>query len=177
MERDENKIITKDFTLRPFRKGDEFSLAKNINDKEIIRKTLITFYPYKLKNAKDWIALNLKEDRKKKPKMINFVIDINGEVVGSIGFSRIMEKHQAMVGYWLARKFWNKGIMTKVTKLITKFGFDKLGYRRIYGFVFSFNKSSMRVLEKAGYKFEGILRKNTKKGSRLIDDYLFAKVK
>ena len=172
-----NQIKAKDFILRPFRRGDEFSLAKNINDKEIIRKTLIPFFPYKLKNAKDWVALNSKEDRKKNPKMINFVIDINGEVAGSIGFTRIIEKNQAMVGYWLARKFWNKGTMTKATKLITKFGFDKLGYKRIYGFVFSFNKPSMKVLRKSGYKFEGILRKNTKKGNRFIDDYLFAKVK
>jgi RimJ/RimL family protein N-acetyltransferase len=33
------------------------------------------------------------------------------------------------------------------------------------------------VLEKAGYKFEGILRKNVKKDDRLLDEYLFARVK
>jgi len=169
-------IKSKDFILRPFKKGDEFSLAKNINDKEIIRNTLIPFYPYKLKHAKDWVRKNLKEDKKKKPKMFNFVIDINGKVAGSIGFAKI-EGHRAEIGCWLTRKYWNKGIITKVTKLVTKFGFEKLGFKRIYGYVFPFNKPAMRVLEKAGYKFEGILKKNTKKGNRFIDDYLFAKVK
>lgn len=170
------KIITKDFILRPFRRGDEFSLAKNINDIKVIRNTLIPFFPYTLKHAKDWIKKNLGEDKKKTPKMINFVIDIDDEVNGSVGFAKI-EGHRVEIGYWLARKYWNKGIMTKATKLITKFGFDKLGFKRIYGYAFPFNKPSMKVLKKAGYKFEGILRKNTKKGNRFIDDHLFAKVR
>ena len=172
-----HQITTKDFILRPFKKGDEFSLAKNINDRGIIRNTLIPFYPYKLKNAKDWVKKNLGENKKKNPKMINFVIDISGEVVGSVGFSRIEERHQALLGYWLAKKYWNKGIMTKAVKLITKFGFKKLGFKRIYADVLYFNKSSMRVLEKAGFQLEGILRKSIKKGNRFIDNYLFAKVK
>lgn len=171
------KIIkTKDFILRPFKKGDEFSLAKNINDRGVIRNTLIPFFPYTLKHAKVWVKKNLKEDKKKKPTIINFVIDINGEVAGSIGFATI-EGYMAEIGYWLARKYWNKGIMTKAVKLVTKFGFEKLKFKRIYGYAFPFNKPSMKVLKKAGYKFEGILRKNTKKGNRFIDDYLFAKVR
>jgi RimJ/RimL family protein N-acetyltransferase len=65
--------------------------------------------------------------------------------------------------------------MTEAVKLVTKFGFDELKLRRIYALVFSFNKSSMRVLEKSGYKFEGILRKNAKKEDKFLDQYLFAK--
>lgn len=170
------KIIAKDFILRPFKKGDEFSLAKNINNKEVIQNTIINIYPYKLKDAKDWIKKNLEEDKKKKPKMINFVIDINDEVAGSVGFGKI-DSHKAEIGYWLAKKYWNKGIMTRAIKLITKFGFEKLGFKRIYAYTFSFNKRSARVLEKSGYKFEGILKKNTKRGRKFIDDYLFAKIK
>jgi len=48
---------------------------------------------------------------------------------------------------------------------------------RIQASTFPQSKTSMRVLEKAGFKFEGILRKNIKKGDKFIDEYLFAKVK
>jgi [ribosomal protein S5]-alanine N-acetyltransferase len=67
--------------------------------------------------------------------------------------------------------------MTEVVKEIIRYGFNELALRRIYAFVFPDNKASMRVLEKAGFIFEGILRKNVKKGDKLIDEYLFAKVK
>jgi len=169
-------IKSKNFILRPFRKGDEKSLAENINNKKIYRNTLVIPYPYTLKDAREWVTKNLKEARKKKPKEINFVIDINGEAAGSIGFSKIQE-HKAEIGYWLAEKYWGKGIMPQAVKLITKFGFEKLKLRRIYAKVFFFNKPSMRVLEKAGYKFEGILRKNVMKDGKFIDNHIFAKVK
>lgn len=48
-------IKTKHFTLRPYKKGDEFSLAKNINNKKISCNTLHIPYPYTLKDAKVWI--------------------------------------------------------------------------------------------------------------------------
>ncbi len=169
-------IRSKRFILRPFRRGDEESLAENINNKKIYRNTFCIPYSYTSKDAREWITKNLKEMKNKKPKEINFVIDINSEVAGSIGFSKI-EGHKAEIGYWLAEKYWGRGIMTQAVKLITKFGFEKLKLRRIYAYVFFFNKTSMRVLEKAGYKFEGILRKNVIKDSKLIDDYLFAKVR
>ena len=169
-------IKSKNFILRPYKKGDERSLVKNINNKKISRNTATIPYPYTLKDAKEWIARNLREAKKKRPTIINFVIDINGEVAGSAGFHKI-EEHKAEIGYWLAEKYWGQGMMTEVVKLITKFGFKRLKLKRIYGLVYSFNKASMRVLEKAGYKFEGILKKNSKKANRFIDDYLFAVVR
>lgn len=149
---------------------------KNINDPIIARNTINIPYPYKLKDAQSWINHNLKLDKKKKKNEINFAIDINGEVVGGIGLTNI-EDHKAEIGYWLNKNYRGQGIMTKVVKLMTKYGFKKLGLKRIYAFVFPFNKASIAVLKKAGYKYEGKLRKHIKKGDKLIDSLLFAKVK
>ena len=174
-----NKIMTiirlKKFILRPYKKGDEASLRRNINNKKIYRNTLVIPYPYTPKHAKDWTRKNLKEAKKKKPTTVNFVIDIRGEVAGAVGFHRI-EEHKAEIGYWLAEKYWNKGIMTMAVKLATKFGFNKLRLKRIYATVFPYNKASMRVLEKNGYKFEGVLRKYHKKDNKFLDAHFYAKV-
>jgi len=43
--------------------------------------------------------------------------------------------------------------------------------------VFLFNGASMRVLEKGGYKREGVLRKEAEKDGRLYDMVLYAKVR
>lgn len=169
-------IKAKKFILRPFRKEDEVSLTENINNKKISRNVLTIPYPYTLKDARNWVARNLKEAKKKNPTEINFVIDIKGQVAGSVGLDKI-EGHKAEIGYWLAEKYWGKGIMTEAVRLVTRFGFEKLGLGRIYAHVFSFNKASMRVLGKARYKLEGILRKDRKKENKFLDSYLFAKVK
>jgi len=169
-------IRSKNFILRPFKKGDEEFLMKHINNRIIAKNTLRIPYPYKLKDARWWINHNLKLDKKKKKREINFAVEINGEVVGGIGLDKIYE-HCAEIGYWLGKKYWGQGIMTTATKLVTKYGFEKLGLRRIYAFVFPFNKASAGVLIKAGYKYEGKLRKHVKKGNKFLDDLLFAKLK
>lgn len=164
-------IKTKKFILRPFQMSDAEEIAKNINDKIIARNLLTVPYPYKLKDAKEWLGMKKKDN-------INFCIEINGEVSGSVSFNRIIKNHKAELGYWLARKHWGQGIMSKVVKEMVKFGFNELKIKRIYAGVFSFNKASMGVLKKNGFKFEGILKKNARKmDSNLLDEYLFAKIK
>lgn len=173
-------IRAKRFLLRPFKKGDEFSLSENINNKKIYRNTLRIPYPYTLKDAKNWIGKNLKEIRKKKSGMVNFAIDVNGEVAGSVSLSNMYllnEEHAAEIGYWLAEKYWGQGMMTEAAKMMTKFGFEKMKLKRIYGYVFSFNKPSKRVMEKTGFQREGFLRKNLRKDNKFIDSYLLAKLK
>lgn len=171
------RIKAKGFVLRPYRKSDAISLAKNINDRTISWNTLSVPYPYALKDARAWIAKCLKENRKRNAETISFVIDIDGEVAGAIGFHHLVRGHKTEVGYWLARKYWGKGIMTNALKLLTNFGFRKMGLRRIYANVFVFNKGSMRVLEKCGYVREGIRKKVVKKGGKFIDDVLYAKTR
>ena len=171
-------IKTKKFTLRPYRKGDEESLRKNINDRNVTKYMSSRLpFPYKKKDAKWWIKNCLKQTRKKKPLAVNFAIDIGGEVAGNIGIAYESERHRAEIGYWIGKKYWNKGIMTEALGLTTNFGFKKLGLKRVYATVFPENKASAHILEKNNYKFEGLMKKHHAKNGRLIDALLYAKTK
>jgi len=165
-------IKSKKFILRPYRKGDEESLRENINDKEIYRYTCNIPHPYLKKDAKEWINKNTKPNKKE----VNFAVDINGKVVGCIGFRNI-EKHKAEIGYWLGKKYWGKGIVSEALKHVSNFGFKNLKLKRIYAPIFVANKRSRRVLEKNKYKFEGKMKNYYMKDGKLIDCLLYAKTK
>jgi RimJ/RimL family protein N-acetyltransferase len=169
-------IKTARFTLRPLRAGDLPLMAKLINNRAIARNLLSVPHPYKMADAREWFRRIRNNRRRKNPTWINFVIEIDGQFAGDIGLFRFAG-HKAELGYWLAKSYWGLGIMTAVVKEVVKFGFRELGLRRIYAHVFIFNKASARVLEKAGFKFEGRLAKNVRKGDRLLDEYLFARVR
>ena len=171
-------IKAKKFILRPYRKGDEESLVEHINDKNVSRfmSSRVPF-PYKMKDAKWWINHCLKLARKKNPSEVNFAIDMGGKVIGGMGLMYKGERHMVEIGYWLGRKYWNKGIMTKAVNLMTDFGFRKMKLKRIYATVFTKNKVSVRVLEKNKYKFEGLMKKYHLKNGELIDAILYAKTK
>lgn len=170
-------IKTKRFTLRPYRSSDALSLRRSINDLAITRNTLHIPYPYTLKDARDWIRSCQQDIQKKQPLKIAWAIDIGGEIAGGIGLHFVRSDHKAEIGYWLGKKYWGGGIMTKATKYIIAFGFKKLRLKRLYAFTFSWNRASSRVLEKNGFKQEGFLRKNVKKGSRYVDTYIWAIVR
>ena len=171
-------IKAKKFILRPYRKGDEKSLQENINDANVTRfmSSRIPF-PYKIKDAKWWINRSLKLRRMKKPSAVNFAIEVNGKVVGGMGVEYSNERHRAEIGYWLGKKYWNRGIMAEAVKLTTNFGFKKLKLKRIFATVFPKNKISAYILEKNGYKLEGIMKKYHVKNGKLIDALLYAKTK
>ena len=57
--------------------------------------------------------------------------------------------------YFLNRKNWGKGYATEVARLIIEFGFEELNLPRVFATVDEDHLASIRVLEKAGMKFEG----------------------
>lgn len=165
------------FTLRPFRKGDEPYLAANINSRKIYRYTINIPYPYKPVYAREWVSLNLKADKEKAAAMRNFVIDVDGEVIGSVGLSGIKPAHRAEIGYWLATKYWGCGITTAAVKMVTAYAFKELGLRRVYAYVVPANKASVCVLKNCGYNYEGLIRKHSMKHGKPHDVLLFAKTR
>lgn len=168
-------IVTDHFTLRPYRLSDRDALVRAINDPLVARYTSAPF-PYRLKDAVLWIQKTKLEARKKNGN-IDFALDRNGEVVGGISFKLIHPRHKAEVGYWLTKRLRGQGIMPRAVRLVVEYGFRRLRLRRIYAFTISFNRSSVRVLQKCGFRREGILRKHLKRGDRYFDNYLFARVK
>ena len=64
----------------------------------------------------------------------------------------------ANITYWVKKEFTGKGITTRAVKLLAKYGFEKLGLRRIEIFMELNNLASIRVAEKAGAVKEGVLR-------------------
>jgi [ribosomal protein S5]-alanine N-acetyltransferase len=67
-----------------------------------------------------------------------------------------------------------RGIATEVVRAVTLYGFDQLGLHRIFAVPFAHNQGSIRVLEKAGYVREGVMRRSAIKDGEIIDQILFA---
>lgn len=82
----------------------------------------------------------------------------NSNIIGTIGFNNYQLNHRSNVGYDLAAAFWGNGYVTEALKEIIKYGFQQLKVNRIEAEVMPENIASARVLEKAGFQKEGLLR-------------------
>lgn len=108
-----------------------------------------------------------------------FAIIFNGKCVGSIGAFRSKNVHSrtAEVGYYLAEPDWGKGIMTAALVELCDYLFSETDLLRVYAEPFAHNARSCRVLEKAGFVREGVMKSAAVKCGKVIDVNLYARVK
>lgn len=162
------------FKLRPFAATDILSLVKHINSSHIADRVSNVPYPYTNMDAELWI-LRLQIERLENhfANRIDFAIDVDGELVGSVAFIEV-HGEEAQVSYWLSELHQGHGIMTEAVKELVRFGLNECGFLRIWGYTWSDNIASRKVLKRAGFKLEGILRKKWPKNGKRFDSHLFA---
>lgn len=166
------EIKIQSFRVRSWRLGDAESIAEYANNRKIWLNLRDAFpSPYSIADAKEFITRALERD----PETY-FAIDINEEAVGSIGYvlHTDVERVSAEIGYWLGEPFWGQGIMTSALKAVTEYAIATHQLTRVYAAPFEWNKASCRVLEKAGYSFEGRMQKSAIKDDKVIDQFLYA---
>jgi len=102
-----------------------------------------------------------------------------GYIIGSCGFYGFHTRYQrASIGYELARNYWRQGIMTEALSAIINLGFGEMEVNRIEAVVMPENTASIIMLEKLGFRKEGLLEEYEKWGSKgFVDLYLFAMLK
>lgn len=167
-------IKTVRFTVREMVHEDAPALMKNIQSERIYKGTYRIPNPYTFKVAKDFIDERIESYKSENPKSLLFAIDIDGEMVGDVGFKYVLG-HKAELVYWLADKHAGKGVMTEAAKLICDYGFEELKLARIYAEIYTYNKDSQKVVEKLGFIKEGEHKKWLVKDGEFKDIYYYAK--
>jgi RimJ/RimL family protein N-acetyltransferase len=173
----ESIIKSKDFILRHIEMKDAKLYFESQLDKDAIKGFMKT--PKTLNEAKKEIKHKLLAIKNKTGE--TFAIVVDGEYAGYVELHELTKnpyhKHKAIIGYCMHPKYRGRGITTKAVKLVTAYSFKKYNLKRISGWCRTFNKASARVLEKSGYKLEGIMRKNKFRDGKYLDDMIWAKVK
>jgi RimJ/RimL family protein N-acetyltransferase len=180
-----NKIKYK---LRKFKKTDANTITKYANNKNIAKWLTKEFpHPYYKKDAESFIDIVSKID----PNIV-FTIEINEEAAGSIAVTPQSKENiqkndynninkekinqnnqtqnttinicnkQAELGYWLAEKYWNKGIMTLAIEEMVEYGFKTFDIDCIFATPFIENLASQKVLKKVGFASDEKVRKIVK---------------
>jgi len=164
----------KELELRPLLPEDSRSLAKIANNKNISDKLRDLFpYPYTEEDAKKFINTSLQ-----KQPSCTFAIDFRQELCGVIGLVPQQDVYRisAELGYWIGEEYWGQGIATEAVRLISEYGFQKLGLLRVYSGVYESNKASMRVLEKNGFLKDCVFKKAIIKNDIIMNEHRYSKI-
>ncbi|MGX5730944.1 GNAT family N-acetyltransferase [Pseudoxanthomonas beigongshangi] len=172
----EEKTIEGDgFRLRPWRAEDARWLLRHANDAQVVRGLSERFpHPYRREDAWRFLAgevVDLTDPV--------FAIDIDGRACGGIGaHPRQGERSgSAELGYWLGRRYWGQGLMSRIVSAYVPWVMDQLQLHRMQANVLDINPASARVLLKNGFQEEGLLRQAIRKDGQLHDLRVFSRLR
>lgn len=158
--------------LRPWRDGDQDDLVRHANNRRVWRNLTHLFpHPYTRADADTWLAIAGEASRSR-----HFAITVDGAVVGGIGAMAGVGigERTAEFGYWLGESVWGQGIATAAASALRAHLMASGEFVRLQAPVFAWNPASMRVLEKAGFGREGVLRRAVSKDGQITDLVMYA---
>jgi len=170
------KHMNQNFELREWQLFDAVSIAEHANNINIWNHVRDYFpHPYSEENGKQFIESVL---GKPKPA-VDLAIVVHGKAIGGIGIvpQKDVERISAEIGYWLGETYWNKGIMTEAIKQMVAYAFSHFPLQKIFAPVFDFNIVSQKVLQKAGFELEAILKHAAIKNDKIIDLHYYSVIK
>ena len=160
--------------LRLWRMDDAESLVRHADNINVARQLRDRFpHPYARANASAFLKAATSA-----PEPSNLAIEVEDQAVGAIGYvSGIdVERYSAEIGYWLGEAYWGRGIASEALVLMTTYVFESMNMLRLFALPFADNAGSIRVLEKAGYVREAVLRSSSVKYGQPRDQLLYARV-
>ncbi|MDN2566826.1 GNAT family N-acetyltransferase [Aquibium sp. A9E412] len=99
-----------------------------------------------------------------------------GRLVGGISLGNIRRgvAQSAQIGYWMGEPYAGKGLMLEALRLVVRFAFQTLRLHRVEAACIPRNTRSVRLLEKAGFRREGLLRSYLRINDTWQDHCLYA---
>jgi ribosomal-protein-serine acetyltransferase len=102
---------------------------------------------------------------------------LTGSALGGISLNHIARANRlANMGYWVRTSATGRGVATKAVKLVASYGFRDLSLTRIEIASIPENTASRRVAERAGAKFEAVVRNRLVMHDRAYDAALYSLV-
>ena len=107
-----------------------------------------------------------------------FIIEVDGQLVGQLNVSSIAygSLSSATIGYWVAQDVAGRGITPTAVALATDYCFRMLRLHRMEICIRPENGPSLRVVEKLGFRYEGLRRRFIHINGVWSDHFAFALV-
>jgi RimJ/RimL family protein N-acetyltransferase len=172
---DQPALETRRLWLRPVQPSDTAGIQQAASARAVADTMISLPHPYPAGEAERYLARRQAERERGLSAAFALVRKADAGFAGLIELRAIEREHsQAELSFWLAVEAWGLGYMSEAVAAVVAYGFDDLGLNRLYAFHMLRNPASGRVLEKNGFRQEGVLRQRVRKWGRFEDVALWA---
>ncbi|HEU0035191.1 MAG TPA: GNAT family protein [Kofleriaceae bacterium] len=160
--------------LRPYRASDGDALFRVFGDPEVARYW--SFPPWTERAQAEAYLAPLIAELPDAPTVLPWVIAdrAHDELVGTTTiFAWHREQRRAEIGYSLQRAHWGQGIAREAVSRVLDHGFTELGLRRFEADIDPRNAASIALVERLGFRREGLLRERWLVGGEACDSVVY----
>lgn len=158
----------KKVTLRAVEEEDLEMLRILTNDPNYEKMIVGWSFPISKKDQQEWF-MNCKNNL----SVLRYIIETYEDgAVGMIGLKDIDWKNGSATGLGMRiakKEIRTRGLATDAWMTLMRYAFDELRLNRVNGSALAYNKASLRVCEKVGFKVEGTKRQAVYKNGQFID--------
>ena len=161
--------------LRPLERSDISAIQRAASNREIADTMISLPHPYPANEAERYFTRQQAE--REAGHSVTFTIEHEAEgcFCGLVELRHIDREHSlGELSFWLAVEAWGQGYMTEAVEAVVRYGFEGLNLNRLYAYHMLRNPASGNVLEKNGFKQEGLLRQRVRKWGQFEDVALWA---
>ena len=164
------KFVTPRLLIRPYTIADTDQVWRVVRSPAVYATTAYIPRKYPRSRAEWWIRMvRSSMDNRTSFEFGMFERD-TGAYVGNVGVINVRKDARlASIAYYVDPEKWGKGYATEGGEAMLRFAFQTLGLYRIAGTCMLHNMASRRVMEKLGFRFEGIARSELLKDGKFID--------
>ncbi len=147
-------LETERLRLRPVVAGDAQAVARLAADPDVACRTSRMPHPYTLADAQAWVA-RVRDGPDVREVVRAITLRPDDAMIGAIGIVLDPVNAGGTVGYWLGKPYWGRGIVTEALQRLVRFAFEDYSLGSLSATVLPDNPASSRVLEKAGFTYNG----------------------
>lgn len=165
-------LETERLRLRKMTDGMYEDIVLHSSDQEVIRLFGIKEEDLEKERAKAEKGFSMFN----KSMLIFHLVDRSSDtVIGWCGYHTWFREHRrAEIGYMLfSEEFYGKGLMSEAVKEVIRYGFETMKLNRIDALVGPENHASLKIVDKFGFKQEGVLRHHYFTKERFEDSVYF----
>lgn len=162
-------LLSNRLTLRRLAVADSDTIARLVDDWDIIKNLSDAPFPYPHGLAQRWIQSTQRGIEERQDFALAIVPKAEEQPIGAILLRQsqpepaivdappaavppiVVPPASAEIGYWIGRAYWGHGYAVEAVRRMVRFAFDELGLDRVWGAVLTDNARSRRVLERVGF--------------------------
>lgn len=160
-------LATPRLLLRPFAAADARAVAEMGGDPRVASLATGLPHPYPVAEALAWIGDHREAFRE--GRALTLAITRRGRPIGAVCVHLESRHDRGELGYWLGHRHWGQGYATEAVATVLDWCFDGQRLARVHARHFADNTASARVLEKLGFRREGMLRQHHHHWGRFHD--------